>query len=77
VESTNGFFSDRAIGVVDERKSTRPPGVAIQRKHDLRRCADARQVLAQLCLGRRVRQIANEQTDCHNSLSVSGPGLGK
>jgi hypothetical protein len=43
----------------------------------LRRCADARQVLAQLCLGRRVRQIANEQTDCHNSLSVSGPGLGK
>ena len=63
VESADRFFGDGSIRVVDEREAPRPSRFAIDRQYHLRWCADARQVLAQLCLRRRVRQIPNEQTD--------------
>jgi hypothetical protein len=63
IEAANGFFGDRAIGVVDEGEAPRAAGFPIDGELDLRRRADARQVLAQLCLGRRIGQVADEQTD--------------
>jgi hypothetical protein len=63
VESADGFFGDGSIRVVDEREASWTSSFPIDREHHLRREADARQMLTQLCLRRRVRQIPNEQTD--------------
>jgi hypothetical protein len=63
IESTNGFFRDRAIGVVDERKAARPASLTIDGKHDGCRFADGGEMHAQLCLRRRVRQVADKQAD--------------
>jgi hypothetical protein len=70
IESTDGGFCDRAIGVINERESSRPTGFTIHRENDLGGFTDARQVLSQLCLGRRVRQVAYKQTDWHWALLV-------
>jgi hypothetical protein len=63
VEPANRLLSDRAIGVIHERETPRTSSFPIDGEYDLRWRADARQMLPQICLRRRVRQIPNEQTD--------------
>jgi hypothetical protein len=63
VEPADRFLSDGAIGVVHKCEPARPAGFPIGRQDDLRWCADARQMFAKIRLGRRVRQVADEQTD--------------
>src|SRR5215471_17857340 len=65
VELANGFFGNRTIRVVDERETARTARLAIDGQDDRCGFADAREVLPQLCLGRRVGQVADEQTDRH------------
>jgi hypothetical protein len=63
VEPADRRFGDRPIGVVDEREAARAAGFTIDRKNDLGRLPDARQVFPQLWLRRGVRQVAYKQTD--------------
>jgi hypothetical protein len=63
VESTDGFFGDTAVCVVDEGEAPGASGFAIDRQHDLCRDSHARKVLAQVRLVGGVRQIPDEQTD--------------
>jgi hypothetical protein len=63
VEPADRCFRDRAIGIVDEGEAARAAGFPVDRKDNLGRLADARQMLAQLWLRRGVRQVAYEQTD--------------
>jgi hypothetical protein len=46
VEAPDRLLGDFAIGVVDERETSRPSGLPIGGKHDLRWGSDARQMLA-------------------------------
>jgi hypothetical protein len=41
IESTDGSFCDRAIGVINERESSGPTGFTIHREHDLGGFTDA------------------------------------
>ena len=63
VEASDRFFGDSSIRVIDERESARTTGFPINRKDDLGWIADARQMLPQICLVCRIRQIAYKQTD--------------
>ena len=63
IESSDGFFRDGALGIIDECEASRPAGFPVDRQNDLGRCADARQVFPQIYLVRGVRQIAYKQTD--------------
>ena len=63
IESPDGFFGDAAIGVIDEREASRTAGFPIDGQDDGRGFADAGEVLAQLGFRRRIRKIADEQTD--------------
>src|SRR5262245_8193839 len=65
IELSNRLFGDGAVGVVDEREAARAAGFTIDGQHDRRGFADAREMLSQLCLGRGIRQVADEQTDWH------------
>jgi hypothetical protein len=44
IEPPDRFFSDVAIGVIHERKASRPARFAIDRQHDLSWCSHAREV---------------------------------
>jgi hypothetical protein len=63
VESSDRFLGDGTIGVIDKSEAARPAGLPIGGKHYLGGISDTRQVIAQLCLCCRVRQVANEQTN--------------
>ena len=63
VESSDSFLGDSSIRVIDESESARPAGLPIGGKHYLGGFSDTRQVISQLCLCCRVRQVANEQTN--------------
>jgi hypothetical protein len=63
IEAADRLFGNRPVGVVDEREPARAARFAIDRQHDLRRLAHGRQEVAQVGLGRGVRQVPNEQTD--------------
>jgi hypothetical protein len=71
IEPPDRLFRNGTIGVIDESESARPPGFPVDRKNDLRRCADTRQVFPQIYLICGVRQIANKQTDGHSPLFLS------
>jgi hypothetical protein len=63
IESPDGFFGNAAFGVINERKAAWTAGFPIDGKNDLGGFTDARQVLSQLCLRRRVRQVPDKQTN--------------
>src|SRR5258708_36870674 len=63
VEPLNRLLGNRAIRVIHEAQAARAAGFAVDGKDDGRGRADARQVLPQVCLRRRIRQIADEQAD--------------
>ena len=56
----DGPLGDTAVVVVDERESPGPSRVAIGRDDDLHRIANRAKVLADIHLGRAVREIADE-----------------
>jgi hypothetical protein len=63
IELPDGFFGDGPIGIIDESETARTAGFPVRRQDDLSRFTDARQVIAQICLCRGIRQIAYEQTN--------------
>jgi hypothetical protein len=63
VEPPDRLFGDGAIRVIDEREPSRTARFAVDWKNDLSRFADTRQVLSQLWLVCRVRQVTDKQTD--------------
>lgn len=63
IEAADRLFRDGAIGVIHEREPAWSSRFAVRRQHHLRWGPNTRQVLAQLWLCCRVRQIPNEQTD--------------
>ena len=60
VELLDGRFRRVAIGVFDERKSTRAAGFAIERPHDLRGLADSGEMRPQVVFCGLIREIAYE-----------------
>ena len=65
IELGDRRFGHGALLKFDERKPPGPPGFAVNRDHDLRRLAHAREVGAQVCLGGPIGHVADEQTYCH------------
>jgi hypothetical protein len=53
----------RPLRVFDERKATRPAGLAIERTDDLRWFADLGEVLSQVLFGGLIREIADKQSN--------------
>ena len=62
VEALDRLLGRGAIGVLDEGEPAGPPGLAIERANDLGRCADLREVGAQVVFGGLIRQVADEQS---------------
>jgi hypothetical protein len=60
VQLLNRLLRHAAIVVVDERKSAGPPRLAIGGNDNLHRLAYRAEMLPDICLGRAVREIANE-----------------
>jgi hypothetical protein len=46
VETPDRLLGDRAVGIVNERETSRSSGLPVGREHDLGGGADARQMLA-------------------------------
>ena len=63
IEASNRLLGYAAIGIVDECETPWATGLPIDGQHDLGWYADTRQMLPQICLVCRVRQIANKQTN--------------
>jgi hypothetical protein len=63
IESPDGFLGNGPLGVIDEGEAARPAGFPVHRKDDLGWCADAGQMLPEICLVCGVRQIPDKQTD--------------
>ena len=63
VEPLDRLLGNRAIRVIHEGEAAGAACLAVHGQDDRRRDADARQMLTQICLRRRVRQITDEQAD--------------
>ena len=59
----------RAVEEFHEGEPARPPGLAIDRQHDLRRRGDGAEVGPQVGFGRAVGEITDEQTNGQSTLS--------
>jgi hypothetical protein len=78
VELADDFFRFLSVGKLDERKSTRTTGLAIDRHSDVGRLCDGCKVGPEICLARTVGEVPDEQTDCQGLLVKSlllGAGL--
>jgi len=71
VELANDFLCLRTVDKLDERKSARATGLAIDRHGDVGRLCDGCEVGAKIGLGRTVGEISDEQTDCQGLLVKS------
>ena len=71
VELTNDFFGLLAVGKLDECKSARTTGLAIDRHGDVGRLCDGREVCPKIGLARAVGEVPDEQTDCQGLLVKS------
>jgi hypothetical protein len=63
IESPDRFFSDGAVGIVDERKASRPAGFTVDGENYGRGYADGGKMFAEFGFRRRVRKVPDEQTD--------------
>ena len=68
VELLNRLFGVRAVEKLDERKTARPTGLAVDRQHDVRRRRDGAEVRAQVGFSGGVGQVADEEADSQSSL---------
>jgi hypothetical protein len=71
VELANDFFGLLAFRKLDECKSARTTGLAIDRHGDVRRLCDGREVCPKIGLARAVGEVPDEQTDCQGLLVKS------
>lgn len=71
VKLANDFFCLRAVDKLDERKSARTTGLAIDRHGDVGRLCNGCKVGAEISLARTVGEVADEQTDCQGLLVKS------
>jgi len=71
VELANDFLCLRTVDKLDERKSARATGLAIDRHGDVGRLCDGCEVGPEIGLARTVGEISDEQTDCQGLLVKS------
>jgi hypothetical protein len=71
VKLANDFLCLCAVDKLDERKSARATGLAIDRHGDVGRLCDGCEVGPEIGLARTVGEISDEQTDCQGLLVKS------
>jgi hypothetical protein len=65
VEAFDDFIGDAALGEFHEREPARTTSFPIDRHRHMRGLGNWREVCAKISFGCAVRQVADEQTDCH------------
>jgi hypothetical protein len=73
VELADDFLRLFTVCKLDERKSARTAGLAIDRHGNVGRLCDGREVGPEIGLARTVREVPDEQTDCQGLLVKSAP----
>jgi hypothetical protein len=63
IEPLDRLLGDGAVRVIHECEAARAARLTIHWKDDGRRCADARQMLAEIRFRCGIRQVPDEQTD--------------